>query len=415
MPLLSVLALGCEVTAEKIQVWKNSENGAPKLRAAVRDESQPTEIRVLAGTALAELGHFEPLREDLRSLEGKDRAAVVGRFTARQLERMRGASPQATSELQIHAKDTLFALREVLEPNKRGEVLDEGVRWVLSDWSARRRGEHSGEKIVIARGPAAGPELVRRLAADVEVVGHLAQLLAKVGRTVDRDAGGVRLVTLAKQTPHPEILRAIATLGTASGRDYLLSLARGRRPAPVRAAALEALSLSPDPALVAPVAKIAADDKEIGDLREWAFAVLERIQGGPTLEALGRLMAAKDEMVRYRAVEAAVKCCAAKGVAKLLGALPSRYAYPEQDVKDYIEKDVSEVGSSALPVLREALTSESWLARVVAIRLLARMGVEEDLPRLENLVNDSTRLSGWASRTVGAEARAAVDRLRKRL
>ena len=416
-PLLPILALGCEVTPEKIQVWKNSENGPPKLRAAVRDEAQPSEIRVLAATALAELGHFDPLKEDLRSLDDGDRKSLAGLLTKEQLARMRGASPQATSELQIHAKDTLFTLREVVGPGDRDALLDELVRWVLGDWSARRRGEHSGEKIVLARGEAAGPELVRRLTADIAAVGHLAQLLAKVGGPADREAGTARLVELAKkQKPaHPETLRALATMGVGSGRRYLLSLARGRGPAAARAAALEALALVPDPALVGPMAEIAGDDKEIGDLREWAFAVLDRIASEQTLEALGPLMAAKEEVVRYRAAEAAVKCCGAKGVAKLLRTLPSRYAYPEQDVKDYIEKDVSELGSGALPVLREALTWDSWLARVVALRLLARMGGKEDLPRLENLANDSTRLSGWASKTVGGEARAAIERLKKRL
>ena len=62
-----VVGVGCEVTSEKIQTWKQSMKGAAKIRAAIRDNGQKLAIRVEAATAMGELGLFLPLVEDLKA------------------------------------------------------------------------------------------------------------------------------------------------------------------------------------------------------------------------------------------------------------------------------------------------------------------------------------------------------------
>ncbi len=107
--------LGCEVTSEKIQQWKQSEKGPAKIRYALRDTNQKLNIRAEAAEALGDLGLFAPLSEDLKSLSAADRKPIVDDLERRLVGRMQGSNPTATSKVQIQAKDTLFSIRDFVD------------------------------------------------------------------------------------------------------------------------------------------------------------------------------------------------------------------------------------------------------------------------------------------------------------
>ncbi len=99
----------------------------------------------------------------------------------------------------------------------------------------------------------------------------------------------------------------------------------------------------------------------------------------------------------------------------MLEALPERYTYKKDDLKDLVEDDVVKLGAKALAPLRTALSSKSWIAKLVAVRTLARLGTAEDVSALEKLVNDGTALRGWeGGATLGTEAKAAIEKIRSR-
>lgn len=409
---------GCEVTSEKIQTWKQTVKGAAKIRAALRDGDQSKEIRVEAGEALCEMGLFVPLIEDMKALGDGDRKQIMEALSRQLIARMEGSNPGATTGVQLQAKDGLFALRDMASESLRRNIDEKVVRWLLADWQKRSSGEHSAEKIVKTIGAGAAPVLVDMLGQGAPLVVS-ARLLREVGGASDRDQGADKLVELAgKQKPAKvETFHAIGKIGSVKGVAFLIEVAR-RGEYQKRLWALRALALFPHPSAI-PVAKAIAGDTSLKDdkalLRDEAFTVLEKIDDPGSLRALLGFVSEKDKLVRYRAVEAVISGFGAKALTKLLDALPPGYTYKKEDLEDFIEKDIQGLGKSALPALREALGSDNWVARLVAARVLGRIGTKQDVTALEKLGSDNTKLRGWdGGATVGSEAQSAAKRLQGR-
>jgi HEAT repeat protein len=411
--------MGCEVTSEKIATWKVSDKGAPKIRAALRDTRQKTGIRLEAAEALGEMGLFAPLAEDLRSVAAQDRQQILEELTKRVITRMKGSNPKGSTRPQLQAKDTVFAIRDLVEGGLRRTLDEELVRWVVGDWTARSGGEHSSEKIVKTIGAAAGPLLAEALTAGPAQAVTLATLLREVGDQGARDAGADRLIALAKkESPaRMETFHALGKVGSSKAIGYLAEVATKGEPQH-RVWALRAMALYPKPTLVPAVKAIAADATLTDDralIRDEAFTVLEKIEDPQSLDALLEFFASKDDKVRYRAAEAVIAGFKAQGLRKLLEGLPLSYPYKKEDLTDFVENDIVELGAAAVPPMREALSSKSWIARLVAVRVLARLGTQGDLAALEKLSSDSTKIRGWeGGATVGSEAKAAAENLRKR-
>jgi hypothetical protein len=421
---LAALGLGCEVTSQKISVWKQSENGAPKLRAAVRDNKQKIPIRVEAAEALCDNGLFAPLAEDFKAVAAaseQDAKQIMTDLVKRLLDKMKGANPKTTSKVQIQAKDSLFSLRDNADEATRKSVDEELLRWILLDFRERSTGEHSADKVIAAVGTRAGPLLAEQLGADPALVVPLATHLRSVGDATARDAGAVKLIELAKQQTDPEALpktlEALGKVGSLKAVVYLAEIAK-KGDLNQRRLALRALALFPHASVVALAKGVAADGTlkgEEAELRDDAFALLEKIDDPSSLDALVSLATSKEDKVRYQAVEATVAGFKEKGLTKLLEALPSSYTFKKQDVKDFIEDDIVKLGKSAVPSMRKALESQSWIAKVVAIHVLGRLGTKEDVAALEKLASDQTKLRGWeAGATVGIEAKAAAQMIQSR-
>lgn len=418
---LLLTAAACEVTSDKIQLWKTTQKGPGKLMAAVGDTGLELKLRSEAAIALVDIDRAQPLAADLHKLPSADRNRIADAVADRLLVRVSGASDQpAGQRAGLRAKDALFALRASLGDDERAVVDDALVRWLLEDWKGRSGGEHSGPKVIRAIGRPAAALLLERVAADPQVVVIIAGLLKEVGTGAERDKAAERLFERSggQQGATEATLEALGRLGSASARVLLIGLAEKRStPEEVRVAALLALAHDPHASSVDRLAALAGSVGAPKAVRGAAFEALEVIQSDATAAKIGRIVARdRDETVRYRAAEAVVSCCGAQGVAVLLQSLPTRYGYARADVEDLLEKDIKELGSRAAPALRQALASSSWIARVIAVRLLAELGDRQDIQSIEKLAEDRAKLNGWGSdATVGSEAQIALKRLRGRV
>lgn len=420
--ILTAQLIGCEVTSEKISRWKQSENGAPKLRAAVRDTSQKLSIRVEAAEALGDLGLFSPLAEDIKSLEEADRKQVMAEIAQQLLVRMKGSNPKASTKIQIQAKDILFSLRDMADENLHQSIDDSLVSWILDDWENRNTGEHSSEKIITAIGAASGPLLAAKLDGNPNVVVPLATILRQVGDQESRDAGAAKLIEIAQQqnSVKMQTLHALGKLGSPKAVGYLAAIAKNGE-FQQRVWALRALALEPNPTII-PLMKQIASDTSLKDdralLRDEAFTVLEKIEVPHSLTVLLTFLNDKEDKVRYRAIEAIITGFKTAGLAKLLEGLPPKVVYKKQDVIDFIENVIIEaqLGPGALQPLRSALKSQSWIAKLISVRTLRLMGTkEQDMPVLEKMATDSTKLPGWdGGATLGIEAKAAAEAIKNR-
>jgi hypothetical protein len=161
--------------------------------------------------------------------------------------------------------------------------------------------------------------------------------------------------------------------------------------------------------------KVAGDAKANKELRGEAFGVVEKIGGPEAQVGLLQIIARdRNEIVRYRAHEAALEVGKAKAVVPALEAFPATLSFKREDVIDFLVKDITKIGPSARPAVLSALASPAPLARMTAILALeaplpsnakARLGSAEDVAALGKLANDKATLKGFpAGMTVGAEA-----------
>ena len=418
--LLLITLPGCEVTSDRISSWKQSENGTPKLRHAVRDPSVKLPLRVEAAEALCDIGLFIPLAEDLKAVAEGDRKQIYSGLNGRLLKRMKGSNPQATSRVQLQAKDALASLREFADQTELKEIDQELISWLLGDWENRNEGEYSTDRIITAIGAAAAPVIVKHLLDTPAILVVLATHLHQIGHQPSQDAAAEKLVGMA-QIQKPVKLatfHALGKIGSVKAISYLNDVAR-KGELQHRVWALRSMALFPHPSILPTAAQIAGDTGLKGDqavLRDEAFSILEKSRDPKGLEILCSFLESKEELFRYQAIESIITGFGVQGLQKLLVALPSRYIYKKRDVKDFIEDQISsKLGKKAIPALLEALSSESWIARLIAIKVLGTLGSGKEGEALEKLVTDTTRLRGWdAGATVGSEAKAAVERIKNR-
>lgn len=421
--LLVVLG-GCDVTPDKIERWKGTEKGPGKLREALRSGSLSPELRAQALTALVEIGSLSELADDLKQIPDAQKAAVVHGALRALTAMARGkgsADPASTTRLERNGKDALFLLRDAASADDRAQIDQLLIEWTTADLEGRMTaGAASGDKVLAAVGAAAGPRLAALLADPATSDANrtaAARLLGKVGDHAGREQGGAALVERARRDRQPSEV-TLAQLGLVGGDHvvaYLSSLAADGRQGPeVREKALVALSQAPDAAELGPALRLAGDARAPAAVRDAAFELLSKL-GPAAVPGLARLLADRNEKIRWEAAETMLLAGRAEAIPAVLEGLPTGYSYPREDLADFLVRPMVKLGGAALPALREGLRSPSWVARLAAAMALGQIGRAEDARQLEALAADPTRLKGWpAGATLGTEARTLAAAVRAR-
>jgi HEAT repeat protein len=414
------LLSGCEVTPDKIARWKETERGPRKLREALADDGLAPALRGQALAALVELGMTQEALADLEKSPDASRQAVVHEAVA-PLAALLGklGAPDPTTRPQRESKDALFALRKDANAADHAQIDELLVVWTTADLVGRMsQGGNSSEKILIAIGPRAAPRLMALLAANSPQTVTAAGILGKIADDATRARAADQLVAAVRKTPSAAqsepLLQALGLLGGSHASAFLVDAAEhGTEKA--REKALLALAQGRldhhDQAALAGALRICADKKADGNVREAAFQLTEKI-GADAVPGLIKLMAEPEELVRWRAVEAALAAGKEKAVAPVLEALATGKPYKKEDLDSYVVHDLGLIGAGAVVPLKDELKSKSWVAKVVAVRGLAAVGTAKDAPALEPLVADATPVPGWGSATVGTEAKGALAALK---
>jgi HEAT repeat protein len=327
-------------------------------------------------------------------------------------------SPDPTTRPQREAKDALFALRKDAAAPDRAQIDDLLIAWTTADLVGRMsQGGNSSEKILIAIGPKALPRLLQLLTANSPQTVTAASLAGKLADDATRARAADQLVAAIRKSPSAAqaepLYQSLGMIGGSHATAFLVDTAEhGNEHA--REKALLALAqghLDPhDQAALAGALRICGDKKAVGEVREAAFQLAEKI-GADSVPGLIKMMGDSDETVRWRAVEAALAAGKDKAVTPVLEALSPAKPYEKEDLDSYVVHDLGLIGPPALPPLKEELKSKSWVAKVVAVRGLAAVGKSTDAPALEAVAGDATPIKGWAG-TVGTEAKAALATLK---
>ncbi len=414
LSLLGVVA--CEsVNSEKIETWKGTQKGPDRIEEALRSSNVPAKLRAEAAAALVDIGRPEKVDEILAASEAGERWEILKSLVEIHITGM--ASPQVPKARE--ARDGLFSVRQHAPPDEQKRIDAALLASIEKDLAEGRftGGRHSLDKMLSAIGPASGPMLVKLLGDPKAPYRGLAELLVKVCDEPTRDQGGVALLKrLSSGGAVPDDMwLALGLLGGPTVTDYLAG--KMQKGSAVEAiAAAKALQQSRFPSVLPLALKIAADAKANRELRGEAFGVVEKVGGPEAQNGLIRIIAEdRNELVRYRAHEAAIEIGKSAAIVPALQAFSGKLSFKKEDVIDFLVKDISKVGPPAKPQVLAALASPSPLARMTAILALeaplpatpkVRLGTAADVGALLKLAGDTAKIKGFpAGVSVGSEAK----------
>jgi len=420
--VLSLAALACDSpSSEKIQTWKGTERGPGKIRNALKSSSVAVPLRGEALAAEAELGMAEELEDDLKAIPQSEQQAVVHEALPRLFKLMQGDDPAAPpTKVARSAKDAAFLVREYAQPADQALIDDTLVKWVLVDLGTRAQSGNVGaEKIFAAAGGSRlGPQLVPLASQPGASRNTACEILGRLGDSASREQASAQLAVAAKkETPlREDTIRCLGQLGGPSAVKFLMEVAK-TADEDTRGAAMGALRLHPDPSALPFALALAKDSKAPGIAREGAFSLCETIGGKPVVDGLLPLLADPDKKVALRALEAVLAAGKADAIAPALERTTARLFKERADVTDFLVKDLVRIGPPGLPALKQELSSKNPIARVAAVMALGDLGGKADADVVGKLTGDGAKLGikGFAGAgTVGAEAKAVVEKLRRK-
>lgn len=397
----AALLVACErPTHENIDHWLRTQKGPEKLAAALGNSEIDADLRAHAGQNLIRLDQIDTVLAKLEPMPAAERQSVLAALTTRLWEdaRISGALTKPNAD-QVVAKDALFALRPLAGDEHRQRIDEYLLEWLTGGYYAGRAGTGRvpGAAILRALGPAAGPRIVAVARAVVDA---------------PPDASGARLQV------EPDLLLALAVTGSAEAVGYLLDLtARADRDPELPRRALAALHtayidsgdrfpLAPGDALAPHLGRLAdlarRDDLPV-TMRDDAIALMGAAGPPACIAALVPLVAERhrNDMVRWVAANAALRCGRAQAIVPVAEALPPAGAYEASKLAGVLWEPMAAQGDRAevAAQARVLLQSGSWVARIIGVELIGRLALPDsaqaDAALVRALATDRTVLRGW--------------------
>lgn len=414
---LALLAVGCEKPSiENIETWKGTVKGPARLESTVESSGVEPALRARAAIALSDIGKGDRVDALLQSMDADARAPLVTALIAAHGEALKAGGIKASS-----ARDGLFGLRAYAGPGEI-ETLDTLLVAAIGNQlklSGQFSGSHSLAKIVEAVGARAAPVLLALLETPSENPSEIASLLAMVGDDKTRAAASDALVNYLRDraTVSPGMWEALGTLGGPSATAFLQkSVKANKDESAVRAA--QALRLRPHPELGPFALAVANDPRMNGSVRDEMFGLVEGCCGDSVVPGLGTVIGTtREDMVRYRAYEAAITAGGPGAIVPTLEAFPTKLSFKVEDVQDFLVKDIEKSAArkdSKAPVIAAlvaGLNSPSPLCRVVALMALEKLGSRAESSAVKALETDKATLAGFSGGSVGEVARRVAEKL----
>jgi len=414
---LVFLAVGCEKPSiENIEAWKGTVKGPARLESTVESSGVEPALRARAAIALTDIGKGDRVDALLQSMETEDRGPLVAALIAAYGEVLKAGGDKASS-----ARDGLFGLR-AYAGERELETLDTLLVAAIGSQlklSGQLSGSHSLAKIVEAVGARAAPVLLELLQTPSENPSEIAGLLARVGDDKTRAAASDALVksVRGRATVSPGMWESLGMLGGPSATAFLQETVKANKEdSAVRAA--QALQLRPHPELGPFAMAVANDPRMNGSVRDEMFGLAESCCGDSVVPGLGVVIGTtREDMVRYRAYEAAITAGGARAIVPTLEAFPVKLTFKVEDVQDFLVKDIEKLAgrkdgkAPVIAALVAGLGSASPLCRMVALMALEKLGSGEESAAVKALEADKAMLPGFSGGSVGEVARRVSAKL----
>ncbi len=420
------LCAACEVTPEKIELWKGTQNGPEKIAAAIVNLKLDPGIRAQAAVALVQIGRWPILDKAFtyETMTEAERAKVADAMlpilTTMLGDVTRPGSPQKS---QVDAKDALVFIFPWVSAPQKEEVQKQLIGWIQGDFNSRYlAGESSIKKIAIVVGPPIYKAMADMVRGDLDVLEPLCKLLKE-----GKDATALRIASqkLAEslQKSGPESTEAVfkaATVieGEPLQKQLLAMAANTELPAGVQRYALRAYALFPNPADIAQLFAIAENEKNDRFHREESYYAIASMKHVEDLPKLLPLLKSKDPFYRGVGFKVCLQVGGAPKLSEILAfASKQDVKWTWEDMNEFVIMRIAgqmpDHLAPLLDVLRKSLGDPSPFVRAVAVHVLALKGNAKDSDLLKPLASDRARVQGFSKPTVGEAAKEAIAALGK--
>ena len=382
---------------------------------------------------------------------------------------------------QTRAKDAAYLLIANASQQTRQQLMEAVVGWYAVDFAERSlSGDYSVEQVVRSLGAPAAGQLVDAMNSHQpqQALVKIAEMIGQLGNEETKTRAAARLVEIEQEmeseefitwlknkigdsleaqgrSQSPERIELIARLNRenfindgalpamkhlssqAAVRDRLLAIATTAPPDSANDATKEALNLRRQRALQAlegavseeqlqPLITVALNEANPINVRDYAFDRIGDIRSPRAIPQMWPLVSngSNEDLpkrLRWRAGELVLAIGGNDIVSQFFSRLPTDNGaeFEPQELEGYATK-MSTMTPQPVAFVERQLRSNSWFARVIALRFIERRGTEADVAKMRRLQRDSTATvgDGWAGRelpTVGKVAEAAMAALRERL
>lgn len=407
-------AAGCDkADHENIDKWMQTENGAEKLKKALRDGDNDADLRAHAAENLLlhPEGQFVEVKDSFEDMEEGDQHAIMAALVPRLWEKATSGpdDPMKVSQTNIQAKDALFELRPYADEASRGKIDGYLIEWLTRFYEGRAQtGRVSGRTIIREIGKPAAPKLLEE-ARSILVkppgpggerlkVGD--ELLVALAWTGDPEGAGLLMDMVVKDYKDESLpKRAIAALHEA-----YVEPSTGT-PLPAREA------LTPH---IGKLAEVAKNESLPGVMNNDAIELIAAIGPPECIQPFIDMAALPTVRMDFRwtGIQRGLRCGGAQAVVPIVETVPSNVGYERALLEKYIWKEILAApgGGKVAEQVRQLLTSKSWVGRVTAVEVLGAMSAgketaAEDAKRIRALAGDKTVLKGWWGKDKDAKKR----------
>lgn len=429
LPLLGMaflILLGCEVTEEKLELWKGTQNGPKKLASTVTDPDVPMNLRAKAAVALVDINSWDLFRESFQNMDKAESAKVAGEVAPILAGLIENGDEQAITKIQVDAKDALFILLD----NLSGEGLKVAQRalisWCVGDYNIRAMaGQYNIRTIVKKIGAPAAEALIELLDLNQIVIKYVAELIREVGdpEVLAKASGHLaqQLKSNVDKIQETHLVSA-SIIGGAPTASALLEIAGNEKTnSKLQRFALRAYSeglntgnIEADDAQVKKLFTIAQNESFDQYHREETYYVIAQIGRKQDLEKLRKVLESKDDFWRAVAFRCILRMDGEGQLEEAISELEKNGGLSTE--KEY-EEITSRVASfpNLLPKVRDLLNSSRPAVQAVAVDVMAEIGSPQDAAAIEKLTESKEKLpKGTGHKTLGDAAKDALEKLKKR-
>ena len=423
----ALLVTGCNVTEEKIELWKGTQNGPKKLADTVGDSSVPAKLRAKAGVALVQINEWNLFRKTFSDMPKEDRDEIVLIIAPMLGEISKGSvdnEASGPSKEQVDAKDGLYNLLEYAGPKSLAAVQDPLISWCTQgNLNVRyKAGNYTISAVAKKVGARAADQMTKLLTMDQVAISHIAKLIREINDAAALNKAslsyGKTLLKNVKKITEAHLLAAASIGGTGVANALVALATNSDLSEELQRFSLRAYSQSlgtkyikPDKKLTEKLFEMAEDTKFDQFQREETYLTIAQSATVEDTPRIAKLLKEKDFFWRQVGLRILMRV---DGEGQLEKALKTKMLATTKretaDIIDWVAKF-----PKLTPTIRKLLKSKNLFIKAVCVYVLAANGkIDKDADALKALVNSKSKISKFKHKTLGQAAEAALKNLKEK-